>query len=105
MEAKSALLDAQFFYQEFQVKVIKLMIPISGKLVFKKSEDDEYVLELLYGTKVESILIKDIDDISDHSTKETRFFIKFQDQSKEIMTDQKKIILPRMRELMQRCIG
>ena len=104
VQAKSDLLDVQSFYQEFQVRIIKMLIPLSCKLILKKSSEDDYTLELQYANKVESISFHDIDDIADHATKDNRFIISAHNKSKEIVSDQKKKILSRIRELMQRCI-
>lgn len=104
VQAKSDLLDVQSFYQEFQVKIIKILIPLSCKLILKKSSENDYTLELQYANKIDSISFHDIDDISDHATKENRFIISAHNKSKEIISDQKKKILSRIRELMQRCI-
>jgi len=104
IEAKSELLDANTFYQEFQVKVVSMMIPFSGKLVLKKNQDDEYVMELMHKGKVESFFVKDIDDLSEHPCKENRIILSFHNKSRDIMSEEKYKIVPRLRELMQRCI-
>lgn len=104
IEAKSELLDANTFYQEFQVKVISMMIPFSGKLIFKKDQDDEYVMELIHKGKIESLFVKDIDDLSEHPFKENRIILSFHNKSRDIISEEKHKIVPRLRELMQRCI-
>lgn len=104
IEAKSELLDANTFYQEFHVRVLSFLIPFAGKLVFKKNQEDEYVVELMHKGKIDYFSVKDIDDLSEHPCKENRIILSYCGKSREILTDEKHKIVPRLRELMQRCI-
>lgn len=104
IQIKSELLDAQTFYQEFAIKLSNLMIKCNAKLVLKRDMDGEYVAELQYKGKKEAFLIRDIESVYEHPTKKEKFVIKYKNKSRDIYTDEIEKIVPRTRELMQRCM-
>lgn len=105
LKYKSDLLDANTFHQEFDVKIYSLMIKCKGVLVLKKNNEGEYVIELQYKGKCDTIFVKDVDDVYEHPLKDDRFVLCFKNKSKEILAEEKYRIVTRIRELMQRCLG
>ena len=104
LQCKSDLLDAQTFYQEFEVKVFHLLMKFKGKLIFKKNPDGEYVAELHYKGKKEVFFVSQIENICEHQTKENKIVLKYKDKTKEIFSLEGEKIVTRTRELMQRCM-
>ncbi|OMJ82772.1 hypothetical protein SteCoe_16419 [Stentor coeruleus] len=105
LKYKSDLLDANTFHQEFNVKIFSLMIKCQGVLVLKKDNKGEYVIELQYKGKCDTIFVKEVDDVYEHHTKDDRLVLCFRNKSKEILSEEKVRIVTRVRELMQRSLG
>jgi hypothetical protein len=101
-EAKNELFNSRSFYQEFNVKVISLMMPCAGKLIFRKSIENDHLVEVLYKGKAESIPTRMIEDVFEHPIKENRIVIKYNSKTKDIITEEKQRILIRLREILQR---
>ena len=102
-EAKNDLFNSRSFYQEFQIRVISLMMPCNGKLVFRKTSENEHVVEILYKGKVDSILFRQIEDLFEHPSKENRLVIKYKSKTRDVITEEKQRILQRMREILAKC--
>ncbi|OMJ96096.1 hypothetical protein SteCoe_269 [Stentor coeruleus] len=105
LKYKSDLLDANTFHQEFDVKVFSLMIKFKGVLILKKNNEGEYVIEIQYKGKCDTVFVKEVDDVYEHPLKDDRFVLCFKNKTKEIIAEEKLRIVTRIRELMQRCLG
>lgn len=102
VQCKSELLDAQTFYQQFDIKVIQLMLKSTGKMILKRNNDGDYMAELQYKGKKESFLIRELDNVCEHPTKQNRLILKYKTKNKEIFSEQSERIVNRLRELMQK---
>ena len=79
------------------------MMPCNGKLVFRKTSENEHVVEILYKGKVDSILFRQIEDLFEHPSKENRLVIKYKSKTRDVITEEKQRILQRMREILAKC--
>lgn len=102
-EAKAELFDSKSFSQVFPIRLTCLMMQCQGLLKIRKSENNDFLLELAYKGKVERILLSQLEDICEHPTKENRMVIKYKSKTKDIITEQKHKIMLRLRELQLRC--
>lgn len=102
-EAKADFFDSKSFMQVFPVKVTCLMMQCQGFLVLKKSENNEFLLEIVYKGKTDTMLLRQIEDIYEHPVKENRVVIKYKSKTKDILTEQNHLIISRVRELQKWC--
>lgn len=101
-EAMAEFFDSKSFLQVFPVKVSCLMMQCQGLLVLKKSENNEFLLEIVYKSKTESMLLRQIEEIYEHPVKENRVVIKYKSKTKDVVTEHKHAIISRVRELQKR---
>lgn len=105
LRCKSQLFDSNDFYQEFEIKVFSLMMKCKGSIVIKKNPNGEFIIELLYKAKKECIFVREISNVYEHQNKDDRFVIEYNNKSKEILAENKREIVARIRELIQRSQG
>jgi hypothetical protein len=105
LRCKSQLFDSDDFYQEFEIKVFSLMMKCKGSIAIKKNPNGEFIIELLYKTKKECIFVREISNVYEHQSKDDRFVIEYNNKAKEILAENKREIVTRIRELIQRSQG
>jgi hypothetical protein len=101
-EAKADLFDSKSFFQVFPIRLTCLMMQYEGYLVIRKSENNDFLLEITHKGKAERVLLSQLEDIYEHPTKEKRVVFKYKSKTKDIITEHHQKILARLRELQLR---
>lgn len=102
---RSKILDAQSYYQVFDVLKITPLLNSPSKIVLKREESQEFTIEFQQGNKKKSYNISSIESVYKHPSKDNRFYVSIEDESsREFQAEDIEKIMQRIREVMQATI-
>ncbi|CAG9310797.1 unnamed protein product [Blepharisma stoltei] len=103
---RAKILDAQSYYQTFEVLKITPLLNSPAKIILKRENPNGFSIEFQSGAKSKAFNVSDIESLYKHQTKPNRFIVKIEGESaREFQSEESERIMTRIREIMQIVMG